>query len=365
MTAVEDHNPIGTFFFTAVIISAVFLPSLAMAADATIIATDLPSVPGSVPVYGEGGKGPVAIIYNFYLLMLATGGVLAFAVLLKAAIKYYASGGSHSALSDAKADGIGAFLGLLMLGGGAYLGLQTINPDLTFLRLPFLEPLRKPEAFEGPPNVTIPGAIPGNDWGCVLRIAGKEETKKCYPNFEACKADCKNQLDTAEAAGAVVSGDALCQVSNACRAASVGESGNCRAHRLKYPGSQCVESEGVKEVVACVRDAGGPAPSATIGGTHNIDSCHFGGRLCTDGGHAIDYGINGSAPKTLREVSSMVATCASTTQNTVNCFYENSNPDPDKGETIRKDGSGVYYASTDPRVDHLHCNVNAASCGCS
>ena len=93
-----------------------------------------PNIPGSVPV----SAGPIAVVFNFYQYALMGAGLIAFAMIVYAGIKYSLAAGNPSGQSDAKNQIFEALLGLLLL-LGAYVVLITINPDLVRLSLPALE----------------------------------------------------------------------------------------------------------------------------------------------------------------------------------------------------------------------------------
>ena len=111
-----------------------------------------PNLPGIT-----GAAGPIGIIQAFYNFSLMIGGLLAFIMILYAGIRYAASRGNPAGQSDAKDAITQALLGLLLL-MGAYLILNTINPDLVNLRLPTLQGLT-------PPAPTAPASCPGSP-GC-------------------------------------------------------------------------------------------------------------------------------------------------------------------------------------------------------
>ena len=113
------------------------------------------SLPGP---YSVSSTGPVAIVGNIYYFALGIGGLLAFGSIVYAGIKWAASQGNPSSISDAKDQITQAALGLVML-MGAYIILNTINPQLTMLQIPKLTAVK--EAAEGaPPGGAIPQCGP-------------------------------------------------------------------------------------------------------------------------------------------------------------------------------------------------------------
>lgn len=95
------------------------------------------SIPGQATP-ANAGSSPGAMVNNFYQFAIFIGGLLAFAVIVYAGVKYMASAGNPSGQSDAKEWIWSALLGLLLL-AGAYMVLNVINPQLTNLTLPPLK----------------------------------------------------------------------------------------------------------------------------------------------------------------------------------------------------------------------------------
>jgi hypothetical protein len=124
--------------------------SLVSVARAVTISTN---IPGTTP--NPNGTSPAAFVGNFYQYALMIGGVLAFVVIVYGGVRYMASAGNPSGQSDAKEWIESALLGLLLL-IGAYFVLNVINPQLTTLALPPLQPLNI-QASPTPPS-TPPAA---------------------------------------------------------------------------------------------------------------------------------------------------------------------------------------------------------------
>lgn len=97
------------------------------------------SIPGT-SVATQQNPNPAGIIINFYQFALMLGGLLAFVIIVFAAIQHTVSADNPSKQSDAKDMIKQALLGLLLL-AGAYIVLNTINPRLTNLKLPTLNRL--------------------------------------------------------------------------------------------------------------------------------------------------------------------------------------------------------------------------------
>ena len=118
---------------------------------------------------------------------------------------------------------------------------------------------------------------------------------------------------------------------------------NCSSAR-----NECQNSPPVATIVSCLSRQG-IGWSSTYQGGHHACSCHFGGRNCTDGSHAIDIGFRYLGNRTPSAMISVIQGCGVP----VSCRCE-----PDGG-------TWVDYACTRPGATHLHCNVATASCGCN
>ncbi len=117
-----------------------FFVSAVYAADITINT----QIPGKYP------NDPVGIVANLYNFALMIAGLLAFGAIVYGAIKYTISAGNPTQQSDAKQWITDALLGLLLL-AGSFIILQTINPDLTTLRLAPLDKIGPPPEAGGCP----------------------------------------------------------------------------------------------------------------------------------------------------------------------------------------------------------------------
>lgn len=125
--------------------------------------------------YSVATGGPVAIVANAYYLALALGGLLAFGSIVYAGIKWTASRGNASVISDAQDQITQAVIGLLIL-LGTYIILNTINPTLTLLNIPQLSEI-KSEVVAPPPS----GGNP-NDGYCT-----KEHSGACSLISQSCE----------------------------------------------------------------------------------------------------------------------------------------------------------------------------------
>lgn len=95
-----------------------------------------------IPGVNDNGPSapPGAWVANFYQFALLISGVLAFGAIVYGGVLHATSAGNPSRQSEGKAWIMSALLGLLLL-GGAYIILHTINPDLVTLNITGLAPL--------------------------------------------------------------------------------------------------------------------------------------------------------------------------------------------------------------------------------
>lgn len=98
-----------------------------------------PAVPGT----NQNGPAasPGAWVANFYQFALLIGGILAFGAIVYGGVLHAVSAGNPSRQSEGKRWIWSALLGLLLL-AGAYLVLDTVNPNLLNINLPTLTPLK-------------------------------------------------------------------------------------------------------------------------------------------------------------------------------------------------------------------------------
>ncbi|GEM_PF-844060 len=104
---------------------------LASAQTNFTLPTILPSTPAA------SGPDPVGFVSNLYQFGLMIGGLLAFGMIVYAGLRHTLAAGNPSSQSDARDQILQALLGLLLL-FGAFIVLNTINPNLTNLSLPKL-----------------------------------------------------------------------------------------------------------------------------------------------------------------------------------------------------------------------------------
>jgi hypothetical protein len=99
----------------------------------------------NIPPNQSQQANPVGMINQFYQFALLISGVLAFGAIVYGGIKYILAAGNPSGQTEGREWIKSALLGLLLL-LGAYLVLNTINPNLTKLSLPELEKIKPAEA---------------------------------------------------------------------------------------------------------------------------------------------------------------------------------------------------------------------------
>ena len=143
---------IGLFYiFVFVIISGITLGAGAVFA-----------VNNNIYLAQAASANPVGIINQVYQFALMIGGLLAFGAIVYGGIKYMLAAGNPSGQTEGKEWIKSALLGLLLL-SGAYLVLNTINPNLTTLSLPGLTPIQAQQNSSQNPTAcggNSPGTCP-------------------------------------------------------------------------------------------------------------------------------------------------------------------------------------------------------------
>ncbi len=107
------------------------------AAPAFVFATTTININTNLPGTNPADSGIGGFVSNFYQFALLGAGILAFGAIVYGGIKYATGRGNPSAESEGKSWITNALLGLLLL-AGAYIVLQTVNPDILKLELPGL-----------------------------------------------------------------------------------------------------------------------------------------------------------------------------------------------------------------------------------
>lgn len=96
----------------------------------------------------------------------------------------------------------------------------------------------------------------------------------------------------------------------------------------------------------------------TYGDDHATNSCHYGGRSCTDGAHAVDYG---GAPGTGKGQGSFSAADAKLIQQAAAKCGAQVGGATVRGEDAQSRSRPIEGSTT----THIHINVANQSCGCN
>jgi len=131
-------------------------PVIAFAAGTFTIDT---TVPGSNTTTAPTQKIG-AIIANFYQFALLIGGILALGAIVWGGVKYTWAQGNPSAQSEGKEWIKAAIYGLMLL-AGAYIILNTINPNLLNLNLPTIQQITVPSNVPQSTSTVITTNVPG------------------------------------------------------------------------------------------------------------------------------------------------------------------------------------------------------------
>ncbi len=119
-------------------VAFIFIASLALSFVSVTHAVNISlSFPG---VNYSTSTPPGTIVNGFYQFALLIGGILAFGAIVYGGVRYMTSAGNPSGQHEAKEWILSALIGIILL-VGAYLILNTVNPNLTHLDLPTLQPV--------------------------------------------------------------------------------------------------------------------------------------------------------------------------------------------------------------------------------
>ena len=143
------------------LISLFVLPIVVFGADINLVKIN-PNVPP-----GTSANDPGGIVASFYQFALIFSGVLAFAVIVYAGIRYALAAGNPSGQSDAKQWIYSALIGLLLLAGGGII-LNIVNDDIFkfdngTLVVPGIDSLRKVDKITGDQDDNLSTPI----YGCT------------------------------------------------------------------------------------------------------------------------------------------------------------------------------------------------------
>ncbi len=281
----------------------------------------------------------VGIVVNIFQTALLVGAFLAFGSIVYGAVTYALSE-SGFMKSEAKDRIIDALIGLTLL-VGAYMLLYVINPALTILKNPGLEKIAVVVEGDAGSQSECTGVPNG---GCVF----KPDTTK--PNCQnAQKTTGKNATECATSPTPTE-----CYTKITCNNPTGQNcSGTATCGQSPQGQSACTESKSVKDALTALQ-ANDPeiwsrrGQVTTTGGTHSKCSCHFGGTSCTDGGHAIDFGFSGGVGGIKDSDPGRIEAAIRKNGISAVCGCENS-----------------FDKTSCSQADHVHCNINAASCNCS
>ncbi len=180
-------------YFFLVVVGVLFVgPLMVQAADVDLLPINPinPNIPGENEAT-QADPNPMGIIGNLFQFALLIGGLLAFVMIVYGGIEYAATGDSGSGQKDAKERIQQALLGLLLL-AGAFVLLQTINPQLTKLSFPTLADIKGGgDLF---PELTAPASQVGGR--CLNNQCGAGafcfKDDKCYANIGCSEEDNSN-----------------------------------------------------------------------------------------------------------------------------------------------------------------------------
>jgi hypothetical protein len=199
---------------------------------ATIQAAGInPNIPGTSQA-DQQNPNPIGIINNFYQFALLIAGILAFGMIIYAAIIHTLAAGNPSKQGEAKSITKDALLGVLLL-AGAFIILNTINPRLTTLELKQLEPIQSNNSGGAGGNSNI-ATCGGTTYGFC-------ESGQCAKDLSGNYACAEGQIKdgygcTIEGGGGIVcsatedgSGgtDGCFDVKNQCRLRTCHQDGRC------------------------------------------------------------------------------------------------------------------------------------------
>ena len=146
------------------IFSLIFLGVFMVTSGVLALEVSWPSSPGGTSL--TDNSTITDIVKYFYEWGISLGGLAAFISLLTAGFQYLTSAGEPAKMSEAKDRINSAILGLVLL-LSSYLLLKTINPELTTLKLPELEP---PEEYLPPETIEPPNLNQSCDKVYVFRL---------------------------------------------------------------------------------------------------------------------------------------------------------------------------------------------------
>ncbi len=153
--------------------AVIILPVFAFAQNRAAIDVSIPCISCKY----ANDASPVGLIANFYEMAIALSGVLALGMIIYAGIKRIIGANNPKEVSESNDIIYNALLGIVLL-FGAYILLNTINPQLTKLELPVLTKIEE-RVSEGILESSY--KCTGNDG---VRVAS------CHQSMEECAKDC-------------------------------------------------------------------------------------------------------------------------------------------------------------------------------
>ena len=146
---------------------------------------------------------PVGLIANFYELAIAFSGVLALGIIIYAGIIRIINANNPGKVGESNDMIYNALLGIVLL-FGAYILLNTINPQLTKLELPALSEIEAPAGAGG--------GAGGIEQYQFLDVEGKK-VEGCYMSMDACASAC-SETRCSKVLSCIVSGVGACPIGN-------------------------------------------------------------------------------------------------------------------------------------------------------
>ncbi len=130
---------ISSSFFTILILlplfSSCFLFIQNASAEAIKLNNEYPVFPGGIDIKTEEGQKLNSIVAWLYYAIIGISGFTALIMIIYGGVQYLTSAGNPAAIGGAQDRIKSALLGLLII-FASFIIIQTINPDLTILKLP-------------------------------------------------------------------------------------------------------------------------------------------------------------------------------------------------------------------------------------
>jgi len=247
--------------FLSVILTSVFLTISRGAGQPVQIDVNFPGAT-------QASSTPGGMINNFYNFALMAGGILAFGVIVYGGIRYTMAGGNPSSAEEGKKWIQQAFWGLLLL-FGAYIVLNTINPNLTSLSLPSLQA----------PEIAAPSGAGGGCPNCAslsaVGISCKDSQSCTAAVQEVAVLQCIIQksavaITVTEAFPPTVNHISQCHNNGCCVDVKITSFNNCSQVQAVVDAAQ---SCGAQKVANEYSNCGGATYDTTTGNNIHIQGC--------------------------------------------------------------------------------------------